>query len=66
MSIEEAREILGTEAMKYSDDELEKLITDLEILAKDTLRMAREKLQEERRIISWAKFTYLRLTLTNA
>lgn len=44
--IEEAREILGNEAKKLSDDEVEQLIRDLDVMAVYALHEA-QKMREE-------------------
>ena len=38
MSIEEARELLGKDADKMSDEEIEKLICDLDVIARWAIR----------------------------
>lgn len=46
ISVEEARELLGDDAKKMSDDEIEKLIRDLDVMARYALKEAR-KMREE-------------------
>lgn len=50
ISLEEARKILGKELSdKLSDEELEKLIDDLDVLARAALKMAKEDLLEAKK-----------------
>ena len=50
ISLKEARKILGKETSdKLSDEELEKLIDDLDVLARAALKMAREELLEAKK-----------------
>jgi hypothetical protein len=46
ISVKEARELLGDDAKKMSDDEIEKLIRDLDVMARYALKEAR-KMREE-------------------
>ena len=46
ISVEEARELLGDDAKQMSDDEIEKLIRDLDVMARYALQEAR-KMREE-------------------
>ena len=45
ISVQEARIILGEDAVGMSDDEILQVINTLDILAKDALQLAREKLR---------------------
>jgi hypothetical protein len=47
ISVEEAREILGSEAEKMTDEQLIDLIQTLDVLAVEALRQAREKRKED-------------------
>jgi len=38
MSVEEAREILGEEYNKLSDEEIERIVSDLEVIASLTIK----------------------------
>lgn len=50
ISLKEARKILGKEmGDKLSDEELEKLIDDLDVLARAALKMAKEDLHEAKK-----------------
>lgn len=49
ISVEEARELLGDDAKKMSDDQIEKLIEDFDVLARAALKMAREDLNEAKK-----------------
>lgn len=46
ISVQEARELLGDEANKMADDEVENLIRDLDVMARYALKEAR-KMREE-------------------
>lgn len=46
ISVEEARELLGDDAKIMSDDEVEKLISDLDIMARYALKEARQTREE--------------------
>lgn len=46
ISVKEARKLLGDDAKKMSDDEVEKLIRDLDVMARYALKEAR-KMREE-------------------
>ncbi len=45
ISVAEAREILGSDASRMTDAEIEELITTLDLLAKDALAMARKQIR---------------------
>jgi hypothetical protein len=45
ISIKEARKIIGSDADKMSDDELEEVIGTLDLLAKDALELARREIR---------------------
>jgi len=45
MSVEEARKLLGEEANEMTDDQIERLIDDLDILARYALKLARQKVR---------------------
>jgi hypothetical protein len=46
ISIEEARELLGDDAKNMTDESVEKLIRDLDVMAKYALQEARKMRQE--------------------
>lgn len=45
MSVEEARKLLGEEADGMTDEEIERLINDLDIMARYALKLARQKVK---------------------
>lgn len=56
VTVEEARDILGDEAVKMSDDEVQNLVYDLSVMAKWALEEAvRIRLQETPLIIDRSK-----------
>lgn len=50
MSVKEARKILGKDAEKMTDDEVAKLIEDVDELAKLALRVAEERVKDGKNI----------------
>jgi len=44
MSVKEARKLLGKDATSLSDEEIEKLISDLEFIARQAIRSYHSKL----------------------
>jgi len=47
MSVERARELLGDDAKDMSDDEIIRLVADMEVIAQYALELAKEKLAQE-------------------
>lgn len=58
ISVKEARKLLGKDAEDMSDDEIVHLIATLNLLAKDTLQMAREQLRMKRDAKDLANLIY--------
>ena len=58
ISIKEARKILGKDAIGMADDEIANVIETLDILAKDALQKAREKLRIKKDARELAQLIY--------
>ena len=58
ISVEEARELLGKAGQNMTDEEIEEVIINLDIIAKDSLEMARNKLLMKRDANELAQLTY--------
>jgi len=58
VSVEEAREILGLDAVGMSDEDIVNVITTLDLMAKDALQLAREQLHRKRDAKDLANLIY--------
>ncbi|HTE57193.1 MAG TPA: hypothetical protein VK694_00460 [Verrucomicrobiae bacterium] len=58
ISIEEAREILGSDAQGMSDEEITQVISTLDILAKDALELAKLQLRRKKDAKDLANLIY--------
>jgi Ca2+-binding EF-hand superfamily protein len=58
ISVAEARELLGKAGKNMTDEEIEDLIVNLDVIAKHSLEMARNKLLMKRDAIELAELTY--------
>ena len=48
MTVKEARELLGTDAESMTDEQVAKLVEDVDVLAKLALDVAKDKLAREK------------------
>lgn len=52
ISIKQARELLGEEALNMSDEEVQQLIDDFDVIAQYSIKMVQEfKIEENKQII---------------
>ncbi len=58
ITVKKARKVLGKDAKDMSDSEIEDLIENLDILAKDALKLSREKLLLKRDASRMANLIY--------
>lgn len=58
MSVEEARKILGKNADSMTDREIQDVVETLDLVAKDALRQAKEKLLRKRDAKQLAELIY--------
>lgn len=58
VTVEEAREILGSDAIRMTDEEIVEVITTLDLLARDALETARNKLRLENDTEDLAQLIY--------
>jgi hypothetical protein len=58
ISVTEARELLGTAGKNMIDEEIEDLIINLDVIAKHSLEMARNKLHMKRDATELAELAY--------
>jgi hypothetical protein len=58
MSVKEARKILGDDAVGMSDDEIAGVIDTLDLLAKDALEMAKNKIRMKKDASDLANLIY--------
>ncbi len=58
ISVEEAREILGSSALGMTDEDIFDVIETLDLMAKESLKKAKEKLAIKRSARDFAGFLY--------
>jgi hypothetical protein len=59
VSVKEARDILGEDAVTMSDAEIEEVVGTLDLLAKESFRKAQVKLQMKKDAKALAEFFYI-------